>query len=99
VVVPRLLFLEIVNVAARRWGWGGGALLDLATNLENIGFEVAQPELSAVADWTARGLTAYDAEYTALAEARGIPLVTDDAMILGLASGVARTPSSLTSDN
>jgi predicted nucleic acid-binding protein len=92
VVVPRLLFLEIVNVTARRWGWSHQALLDLAAGLESLGFEVAEPPLAAVAAWTARGLTAYDAEYVALAEERGTALLTDDTVILGLALEIARRP-------
>ena len=35
VVVPRLLFLKIVNVTARRWGWSHRAVLDLAAGLES----------------------------------------------------------------
>ncbi len=30
VVVPALLFLELLNVAGRRWRWDGEALLELA---------------------------------------------------------------------
>jgi predicted nucleic acid-binding protein len=89
VIAPRLLQLEIVNVAGRRWQWDEQALLDLAASLEALGFELRQPALSGIARWTARGLTAYDATYVALAEAEATPLITDDRMILDVAAGIA----------
>lgn len=52
--------------------------------------EVIDPELSRIARWTARGLTAYDATYVALAEERGIRLVTGDPQVLTLAVGIAQ---------
>jgi predicted nucleic acid-binding protein len=90
IVVPSLLFLEVVNVAGRKWDWPGDALLELAGALERLELEVAEPELPSVAGWVGRGLTAYDAVYVALAEERGIPLVTDDRTVLGIAGEVAR---------
>jgi len=57
VIAPRLLQLEIVNVAGRRWQWDEQALLDLAASLDALGFELRQPALSGIARWTARGLT------------------------------------------
>ena len=90
VTVPALLFLEIVNVAGRRWGWDEAALLELADSFDDLLFEVAEPELQLVASWVARGLTACDAAYVALAEERGQPLVTDDRSILATAGELAR---------
>jgi predicted nucleic acid-binding protein len=64
-------------------------LVELAVALEEIGFEFEEPELSRVAYWTARGLTAYDAAYVALAEARTTPLVTDDDLVVSVAGEIA----------
>lgn len=89
IVVPRLLELESLNVAARRWAWGEGALVDLVGTLREFRFEVRDPEMELVARWAARGLSAYDAVYVALAEAEGTELVTDDELILDIASAVA----------
>ncbi len=89
VVAPPLLRLEIVNVAGRRWQWGEDALVELAVALDELGFEFEEPELARIASWTARGLTAYDAAYVALAEARTTPLITDDDLIISLAGEVA----------
>lgn len=90
VTVPSPIFLELLNVAGRRWGWDADALAQLATALEDLGFDVAEAELAAIAEWTSRGLTAYDASYVALAESRGLRLVTDDDRILSVASGMAQ---------
>lgn len=88
VVTPELLFLEILNAAARRWGWGEDALVELAVALDDLSFEVREPEHEGVASWVARGLTAYDAAYVALAEEREVTLVTDDEVILRCAPGI-----------
>jgi predicted nucleic acid-binding protein len=89
VVAPPLLWLEILNVAARRWRWGQVQLEELAAALPELGFELIDPKLSEVAEWAARGLTAYDAAYVAAAEAAGVPLVTDDAEICRVAAEAA----------
>ena len=90
VAIPRLLFLELLNVAGRQWHWDEARLSYLVDQLEAARFEVAEPALERVALWTARGLTAYDATYVALAEERGIPLITNDREILAVASGIAQ---------
>jgi predicted nucleic acid-binding protein len=89
VLAPPLLHLEIVDVAGRRWGWSEPSLVDLAVALEDLGFDVRQPELTRVATWTAQGLTAYDAAYVALADGEGIRLITDDDPIVAAAPGIA----------
>jgi predicted nucleic acid-binding protein len=90
VVVPSLFFLELLNVAGRRWGWDELALGELAGALQDLLFEVAEPELAQVAAWAFRGLTAYDAAYVALAEERAVPLLTDDDTIVKVAGEIAR---------
>jgi predicted nucleic acid-binding protein len=89
VLAPPLLRLEIVNVAGRRWQWGESALVELAVALDELGFEFEEPKLPRVAAWTARGLTAYDAAYVALAETRATPLITDDDLVVALAVDIA----------
>jgi predicted nucleic acid-binding protein len=89
VYVPPLLFLEIVNIAGRRWQWQRLELVELAYTLADLGFEVREPPLAGIAEWTARGLTAYDASYAALAEAESAKLVTADERLLAIAKDVA----------
>ena len=88
VLTPPLLALEIVNVAGRRWRSDESLLIDLAADVEALGFEVREARLEGIARWTARGLSAYDSAYVALAEETGAKLVTDDTRVLSLASGV-----------
>lgn len=90
VVAPALLLLELLNVAGRRWRWSDDAIHELATALSDLAFEIGEAGVPSVAFWVVRGLTAYDAAYVALAEERGLPLVTDEDRILELAPGVSR---------
>ncbi len=89
VIAPPLLWLEIINVAARRWGWDSSQLEALAASLSELGFELVEPEPEAIARWAGRGLTAYDAAYVAVAEETGAPVITDDAQICRLATGLS----------
>lgn len=91
VLAPPLLWLELVNVAARRWRFDQRRLERLAGTLEELGFQPVEPELVAVARWAARGLTAYDAAYVAVAEQSGAELITDDEQITSVASELAST--------
>lgn len=93
VCAPSLLFLEILTVAGRKWGWERHGLLSLAADLDQLGLEVEEPELASVAEWVSCGLTAYDATYVALADRLRIPLVTSDALILETAPGIAIQPA------
>jgi len=87
---PALLRLEIVNVAGRLWHWDESALTDLAIGLDGLGFELTEPDLVRVAYWTARGLTAYDAAYVAVAEGIQTRLITDDDLIIATAGHIAQ---------
>ncbi len=89
VLAPPLLWLEILNVAARKWRWGEDKLAELAASMPDIGFEMVEPELETVARWSGEGLTAYDAAYVTVAEGAGVRLVTDDSRIIRDASDVA----------
>lgn len=62
----------------------------LAAALDALGFEHAEPDLRRVAHWTARGLTAYDGAYVAVAEAIGARLITDDDLIVEIAEEIAQ---------
>ncbi|HET7443174.1 MAG TPA: type II toxin-antitoxin system VapC family toxin [Solirubrobacterales bacterium] len=89
VLAPPLLWLELINVAARSWRWSGKQLDDLAAALPQLGFEIVQPGLPRLASWAAAGLTAYDAAYLTVAEEAGVQLVTDDAEIVRAAPETA----------
>lgn len=84
-VVPRLLFTEILNAAGRRQRWSAEALDGLAATLDELPCEIVDPPASHVAPWVAAGLTAYDATYVALAESVGCRVVTTDAEMLAVA--------------
>lgn len=93
---PELLMLEILNTAARKWRFGEASLDVLARSLTDMNIEVQSVDLSRVAAWTGRGLTAYDAAYVALAEQHGLPLLTDDEQVLGIATDIATPLASYT---
>jgi predicted nucleic acid-binding protein len=94
IVAPPLLFLEILNAFGRRWQWAEQSLVELARALVAARFEVEEPDLESIARWTARGLSASDAAYVALAESRGIELVTADETIIAVAPAIARSLTS-----
>jgi predicted nucleic acid-binding protein len=89
-LAPPLLQLELLNLAGRRWNWAEDRLTALARFLKQLEIRLVEPELERVAVWTARGLTAYDAAYVAVAEAAGSPLVTSDELILRTAAAVVQ---------
>jgi predicted nucleic acid-binding protein len=93
VTIPGLLFLELLNVAGRQWRWQEEELLEFAEELGSTKFELLDPDLDRVANWVARGLTAYDACYVALAEQLDVPLITFDRAIIAAAPQVARSPA------
>lgn len=89
VVAPELLVLEVVNVAARKWHLGESSLDILVRSLSDMNVDVHAVDARRVAAWTARGLTAYDAAYVAVAEAQGLPFLTDDEQIAEIATDIA----------
>ena len=89
VFVPRLLSLEVLNVAGRRWQWPDQELAGLADELDALPWIVRDPALPSIAPWVARGLTAYDATYVALAESLSCTVVTADDRMLAVAPGIA----------
>ena len=89
-VAPSLLFLELLNTAARRWRWSREQVDALAADLQRSRFDLREPQLSAVARWTGLGLSAYDACYVATAAERGVLLVTTDEQIVSVAPSIAR---------
>jgi predicted nucleic acid-binding protein len=86
---PPLLFIELLNIAARRWGWDIERLDMLAERMSAYGFRVQQPSLRRIAYWAGQGLTAYDACYIALAEELRSVVITADDRILAVAGGLA----------
>jgi len=89
VITPRLLYLEILNVAARKWLWTEERLTELALMLPELQFGVIEPALDLPAKWASTGLTAHDACFVAVADQAGVPLIADDAEQSRLAPGVA----------
>jgi len=89
VTVPHLLFLELINIAARRRAWSSERLIEMAAGLLGSRFGIGQPPLERVAYWAGRGLTAYDACYVALAEERRTVVITADERILTVAGQLA----------
>ncbi len=91
VFAPPLLYLEILNVAGKRWRLKRDDLVDVAHTLETLPLVIRQPALASIAEWTSRGLSAYDASYVALAQAERTPLITGDKQILQIAPAIARS--------
>ena len=82
VIAPPFVDLEVINVGARRRGLDESTLLTIAEELENLPLTRIDPELEDVTRWAARGLTAYDATYAALAVHLDARLLTLDAALL-----------------
>ncbi len=90
VFAPPLLGLELLNVVGRRWHLQARRLTEFAELLVALDFEWTEPELTAVAHWTAQGLTAYDSTYVALAEQLSTPLITADEQVASVAGILAQ---------
>ena len=85
---PELLMLELLNVGARRWLLPEPALRVLAASVEDL-VELVPADYGRVSAWAARGLTAYDAAYVAVAETAAVSLVTDDDQVVAAAPDIA----------
>lgn len=90
VIVPSLLFLELLDTVARRWLWPARQIRPTAHWLLAAGFRVPEPPLSRAAHWAGNGLTAYDARYVALAEERRTVVITADERMLAVVGAHAR---------
>jgi predicted nucleic acid-binding protein len=93
VITPRVFALTVLEMAARRSGWGPDRLRRLAVQVDRVGFELHDPPPSELAAWLARGLTGHDAAHAALASALDLRLVTADSDLLRTAAPVAITPA------
>ena len=90
IVAPPLIWFELLSAATKRTDRSEAALDRVASALTALGVREVQPDLAHVARWAARGLTAYDAAYVAVAEAAGVPLITDDDQIVSVAPAIAQ---------
>jgi predicted nucleic acid-binding protein len=86
-IAPELLFIEMASIAAKyaRRGlatadWAAGAVTSVGSLLdEAVPLTGLAPRAYALAE--AHGFSAYDGAYLALAEARGMRLITADAKL------------------
>jgi predicted nucleic acid-binding protein len=81
--------LEVLNVGARKWLLGEPALRVLVASIEDLDIELVAADHGRVAAWAARGLSAYDAAYVAVAESANLRLLTDDDQIVDVATDIA----------
>ena len=77
--VPRIFATHVLEVAARERKRSPERLVRLADEVERVGFVVSDVQADLLAAWLARGLTALQAPYAALAQSLGIPLVAGNA--------------------
>jgi predicted nucleic acid-binding protein len=85
VLVPWLFWTEVVNVLARRRRWPGSDVLAAVYDLEQIGIRTSAPSrqmtMAVIDAVEVHGLSAYDAEYLALAESEDADLLTADTFL------------------
>jgi len=90
VVAPRQLTTHLLTALAAARGWPADRLVRVAAEVERLGFEFREPPMDELAEWVARGLTAGQAGYAALASSLDLPLITADPELLRMAGTVAR---------
>lgn len=92
-VVPTAFWWELVNPLARRYGYTGEELIRAVHDVDTLELQTMDPDrvvLLATIDLVERfGLTAYDAQYLALAEYLDAGLATTDNALIAAARGRA----------
>jgi len=82
ILVPSTLWIEVVNVMARRYRFSGAVMIEAVHELDQLGLEtrdMGREWVLPVIDATERHqLTAHDAAYLVLAEATDADLLTAD---------------------
>lgn len=91
VVAPRELTTHVLSSLAASRDWPADRLVRVAAEIDRLGFEVREPPVDEVAAYLARGLSAAQAPYAALASALDLPLITADPELLRRAANVARS--------
>ena len=95
-VVPRHFWLEVVNSLGQRHRYEGVSILEAVHELRQLPIESVElddPGIVLVIDATERyALSAYDAQYVALAQQLDLPLVTLDRRLAAAAGSRAIDP-------
>lgn len=78
VVVPPVLTTHLLGSLAASRGVPADRLVRIAAEIDRLGFEIREPPVDELATSLARGLTAAQAPYAALASALDLPLITAD---------------------
>lgn len=89
VFAPPLLRLEIGECRGTAMELRRGVARRVGGCTRRAGLRAQRATARPGPSWTARGLTAYDAAYVALAEAEALPLITDDDRIVTVAPQIA----------
>ncbi len=90
IVVPPSLTTDFIGALAADRERSTEALVQAAAEVDRLAFEVRSPAVEDTARWIARGLSARDAPYAALASGLELPLVTANDDVLRRAGTVAR---------
>ena len=88
VIGPDTLVADAMADLARRGGWTDDRLAAVAGELSRLGFQLQAPLLQDLAHWMAKGLSPSSAACAALAARLEVPLVTDEADLQRVATGL-----------